>query len=104
MSGCGTHRYGNIDREKVDVMLRALRESGAFVSGNNPWEVNTNQSGVRLKGRLNEADSTLEVTVVARDWYVPCVTVWQKLDELVRSARAIADTEVAAIPRDTTQE
>jgi len=94
MSDYSTHRYENIDRGKVDALLRALRQNGAAVSGDNPWEVDTHQSGVKLRGRLNEGASNLEVTVVDRDWYVPCSMVGRKIDELVHCARAMADVEI----------
>ena len=54
MSDYSTHRYENMDRGKVDALLRALRQNGAAVSGDNPWEVDTHLSGVKLRGRLNE--------------------------------------------------
>jgi hypothetical protein len=94
MSDYSTHRYENIDRGNVDELLRALRQNGAAVSGDNPWEVDTHLSGVKLRGRLNEGASNLEVTVVDRDWYVPCSMVWQKIDELVHRARAMTVLEV----------
>ena len=87
------HRYGNIDRHKVDFMLTSLRQSGATVSGDNPWEVDTHQSGIRLMGQLDEGASILEITLVDRDWYVPCSMVWQKLDELVRDLQATPGRE-----------
>jgi hypothetical protein len=89
--------YGNISRQKVDAILRILKDNGATVSGQNPWEVNTHQAGVRLQGRLNEAGSSLEVRVVDSDWYVSYSMVWQKIDELIRPVQAIHDREIAAI-------
>ncbi len=94
MNDYGTHRYKNINRQKVDALLRALRDGGAAVSGDNPWEVDTHESGVKLRGRLNEDASNLEVTVVDRDWYVPCSMVWHKIDELVHRTQAMAGAEV----------
>jgi len=68
----GMHRYENINRQKADMPLRELHHCGATVSGDNPWEADTHRSGVKLRGQLKEAASKLEVTVVGRDWYVPC--------------------------------
>ncbi len=104
VNGCGAHRYGNIDRQRVDVMLKALQDGGAAVSGKNPWEVDTRQSGVKLRGRFNEAASSLEVAVVDRDWYVPCSTVWRQIDELMCRIQALPDEEIAAMGVDTTEE
>ena len=93
MNDYGRRRYENIDRERVDALLRALRRNGAAVSGDNPWEVDTHQSGVKLRGRLNEAASSLDVIVVDRDWYVPSSMVWHLIDQLVHQTQAMADGE-----------
>ena len=103
VNGYGTHRYENMSRQKVDVLLRALRHFGAAVSGDNPWEVDAHQSGVKLRGRLNEAESSLEITVVDRDWYVLCLTIWRKLDQLMLRAQATTDGELAATERSMTE-
>jgi hypothetical protein len=89
-------RYGSITRKKVDVMLRALQSDGAAISGDNPWEVDTHRSGVKLRGQLNETASYLEVTVVDRDWYVPCSMVWQQIDALMRRVQTLPDVEIVA--------
>jgi len=85
-------------------MLRALQNNGAVISGDNPWEIDTRQSGVKLRGQLNEAESNLEVTVVGRDWYVPCSMVWQKIDGLMHHIQAVPEVEIAVIHRDITEE
>lgn len=98
------HHYKNITRQKIDAMLKALKDSGAVISGDNPWEIDTRQSGVKLRGRFNEAESKLEVTVLGRDWYVPRSMVWQQIDVLMRHVQALPDVEIAAIRQDTTEE
>jgi hypothetical protein len=90
----GVHRYRNITMQKVDVMLRALQNNGAAISGDNPWEVDTHQSGVKLRGQLNEAASNIEITVVDRNWYVSCSMVWQQIDELMHRIQALPDVEM----------
>jgi hypothetical protein len=98
------HRYGHITRQKVDVILRALQDDGGTISGENPWEVDTHQSGVKLRGRFNEAASVLEVTIVDRDWYVPYSMVWRKIDALMCYIQRLPDGEIAAMQRDMTKE
>jgi hypothetical protein len=95
----GTHRYANVDRQKVDTLLGELRRWGAAVSGDNPWDVDTRRYGVKLRGRLNEAASKLEVTIVERDWHVPCSMIWRNIDDLVRRAQATQDVEIEEISR-----
>lgn len=98
------HHYKNITMQKVDAMLRALQDNGAVISGDNPWEIDTRQSGVKLRGQLNEAESSLEVTVVDRCWYVSCSMVWRKIDGLMHHIQAVPEAETTAIHRDMTEE
>jgi hypothetical protein len=97
MNHCGSQRYENINRQQVDAMLKALRKNGAAVFGDNPWEVDSHQSGVRLRGRLNEVTSDLEVSILGRDWYVPSSMVWQKIDELIHYIRTTPEAEMEFI-------
>jgi hypothetical protein len=48
MSGCGTHSYEGFTQTKIDAALKALKDNGAAVSGNNPWNVDPHQHGVKL--------------------------------------------------------
>ena len=101
MNDYGTHRYANITRQEVDTLLRELRCWGAAVSGDNPWDVDTHRSGVRLRGRLNEAAAKLEVTIVGKDWYVTDSMIWRNIDELVHRTEATLDAGIAEIGRTT---
>lgn len=89
MNNSGIHYYENIGMYQVGEMLRALRENGATVAGTNPWEVNTHQHGVRLRGKFHEATSKLEVAVIDRAWYVSFSMIWQKIDGLMSEIRAM---------------
>ncbi|OGR03229.1 MAG: hypothetical protein A2511_06575 [Deltaproteobacteria bacterium RIFOXYD12_FULL_50_9] len=93
MAGCGTHYYENLTKEKIDLIINALKNDGATVIGNNPWDADTVKSGVKLRGEYNETTMTLAVTVTDRDWYVPCSMVWEKLDSLMHHIQGIPDTK-----------
>lgn len=93
MGGCGTHYYENITRQIVDAMINELLTSGATITGENPWHVNTNQSGVKLIGEYTEENLTLAVTATDHDWYVPCSMVWERVDTLIHQIREIPDIE-----------
>jgi hypothetical protein len=84
MPDTSTHHYDNITRSRIETMFDALRSKGSLVSGNNPWDINTQKHGVRLRGEWNEATSTLSITVLAADWYVPREAVWNKINSLIR--------------------
>jgi hypothetical protein len=81
---CGTHTYDNIDRPKVDAILRALIDHGSRVHGENPWDVDTRKHGVLLRGEWNEASSVLNITVTDADWYVPRDKIWENIDSLMQ--------------------
>ena len=83
MSKHGTHSYGNIKREKMDAIIKALEAHGSAVTGRNPWSIDTRKHGVRLQGEWNEETATLGITVTHADWYVPSKTLWEKIDSLM---------------------
>jgi len=80
---CGIHSYGNIDQKKINIILEALRKSGATITGNNPWDVNTNSNGVKLRGSWVSQTSTLSIIVTDKNFYVPCKMIWDKIDSLI---------------------
>ncbi len=95
MGECGTHHYGNMTRQKVDAIIMELQDHGATVTGDNPWDVDTNQYSVKLRREWSEPTSTLAVTVTSKDWYVPCQKVWERIDELMHHIEGIPDIEIA---------
>ena len=59
MKGRGTRTYHNVVRQSVNAMLDELRKNGAKITGNNPWFIDTRQSGVKLRGEWSEDASSL---------------------------------------------
>jgi len=84
MSDHDKHTYDNIDRSKVEAILRALTADGARISGNNPWSVDTGHHGVMLQGLWDETSMVLSITVTNAAWYVPRASVWENIDSLMR--------------------
>jgi hypothetical protein len=87
MPDTGTRSYDNIKRSQVDEMFNALISRGSKVSGNNPWDIDTDRHGVRLRGEWNEATLVLSITVLDTAWYVPREAVWDNIDSLMRRLR-----------------
>jgi len=83
MSKHGTHSYDNISRTTMETIIAALTTHGSRVTGDNPWTIDTQKHGVRLKGVWTEATSTLDITVTHADWYVPSQTLWENIDYLM---------------------
>lgn len=82
---CGAHEYGGIDRSRIEAIISALEENGSDVTGSNPWDVDTNNNGVVLRGTWNEAASTLTVIVTEKRMYVPCSAIWDAIDPLIKA-------------------
>jgi hypothetical protein len=91
---CGEHHYANIDKEKIDAILAALKKSGATIKGDNPWDVDVHSHGVKLRGTWNESTSTLSIIVTAKDFYVPCSKIWDKIDPLIHHITGLSSAEL----------
>ncbi|MEM9598882.1 MAG: hypothetical protein AAGD06_31735 [Acidobacteriota bacterium] len=91
---CGERRYGNIDKGRMDEILRDLKNHGATVVGSNPWDVDTHQHGVKLRGAWDPDSSHLTVTVTAKRIYVSCSRIWDLVDSLLRHIEGSTDAEL----------
>jgi hypothetical protein len=83
MKGHGMRTYPKVVRQSVDAMLNELMKNGAKITGNNPWFIDTLQSGVKLRGEWSEDASTLSVTLIGKEWYVPSSMVWETIQTLM---------------------
>ena len=91
---CGEHRYENISQAKINKILEQLKINGASITGNNPWLVDVNNSGVKLSGSWNQSTATLAVVVTDKSWYVPCSKIWDKIDPLINKIASLQDSEI----------
>lgn len=87
MGGCdGAHIYDGITREKVNFILDKLKEGNAEVKAggpDGPWDIDTHDAGVKLKGEWNEVKSQMSITVTSKNFLVPCALIWQQIDHLM---------------------
>jgi hypothetical protein len=90
MRNYGMRTFNNINKSRVDAILKALRDHGALVAGNNPWHVDTQNHGVLLRGTWNHETSELSITVIDADWYVPQAKIWENIESLMRIAQEAA--------------
>jgi hypothetical protein len=93
-SKCGEHHYGNITKTKIDQILEQLKNNGASISGNNPWGVDIHKYGIKLQGAWNESNLTLSITVIEKDFYVPCSKIWDTIDPLIHHISGLRDSDV----------
>lgn len=90
MRNYGMRTFDNINKSKVDAILKALKDHGALVTGNNPWHVDTRNHGVLLQGTWNNETSELSIAVIDADWYVPQTKIWENIESLMRIAHEAA--------------
>jgi len=84
MKDIGMRKYDNIDRAKVNVILKTLIDHGSRVLGNNPWDIDMQKHGVLLRGEWDEEASQLSISVTDANWYVPRETIWENIDSLMQ--------------------
>jgi hypothetical protein len=75
--------FDNINKSGIDAILNGLGSHGSVVTGNNPWNVDTRQHGVRLRGDWIEETSQLTITVIDAGWYVPSKKIWENIQSLI---------------------
>lgn len=90
MQNSGMRIFENIDKSRIDAILKGLIDHGSVVTGINPWDVDTRNHGVRLRGEWVEDASQLVVTITHAAWYVPRETIWENIETLIRLVREAA--------------
>ena len=93
-TSCGEHHYGNITQVKIDEIIGELKKTGSTITGNNPWDVDTHNNGVKLRGTWNQGNSTLSIIVTDKNWYVPCGKIWETIDPLIQHISGLNDADI----------
>ncbi|MEG1856597.1 MAG: hypothetical protein RR231_14005 [Acinetobacter sp.] len=75
--------YSGITPQKKDKMLDALRNSGASVVGNNPWNVDLHKYGIKLRGCWNAECLTMSIEIVAKSCVIPPNKIWSTIDGMI---------------------
>ncbi len=86
----GSRIYDNMDKTRIDAILKGLTDHGSLVTGNNPWNVETKNHGVCLRGEWNQETSKLTITVTDADWYVARKKIWENIESLMRRVQEAA--------------
>ncbi|MBF0273975.1 MAG: hypothetical protein HQK84_01955 [Nitrospinae bacterium] len=74
------HSYENIDKVKINAVIEAMKRKGYEVTGDNPWQVDTQVSRVKLQGSWDETTLTFTVIVTDMRWPATCKKIWKELD------------------------
>lgn len=80
---CEVKTYPNITAQAKDELLSKLNAEGMTVSGDNPWNIDTGEHGVKLRAVWDFRSNSLKVIVTSKLFYVPCIEVWKRIDPKV---------------------
>lgn len=88
---CGVRTYRGITPRVKDALLVKLRAEGMGVTGNNPWNIDTRQYGVRLRAVWDPRASVVKLIVttgrgtkVLLVKQVTCPDIWAKIDPIMK--------------------
>jgi len=85
---CGVRSYAGATPQVTDLLMTRLHAEGMAVTGANPWNVETNQYGVRLRAAWDPATQVLRVVVTTGAGgyagLVSCDKIWEKIEPIVR--------------------
>lgn len=85
---CGARTYKRVTEQIKDKLLAKLSAEGMAVTGNNPWNIDTRQYGVRLRAvwdfRVSELKLVVSTGKGAQAWSglhtVTCQDIWDKIE------------------------
>ncbi|MBN1113323.1 MAG: hypothetical protein JXA53_10470 [Bacteroidales bacterium] len=87
------HHYSNITKPKLDQILNKFKENGASVDGNNPWNVNLHNQGIKIKISWYESHSSITISITGKDFYVTASRIWECIDTLVNHITNLIEAE-----------
>jgi hypothetical protein len=91
---CGVHTYPKVTQAIRDQLIARLHTEGMTVTGDNPWNIDTNTYGVQLRALWDPATLVLRLIVTAGQGnktdhpyihpQVMCEDVWNKIDPILK--------------------
>ncbi|MBC6999935.1 hypothetical protein [Cytophaga sp. FL35] len=88
---CKSFLVDNVSDILITKILSGLEKSGAEINGENPWEVNLNQHGIKLNAEWFQINQNLEIKVVDKNFYVKCKKAKSELIKKIDEAREMND-------------
>jgi hypothetical protein len=81
---CGVRSYSRVTLQIRDAILEKLHAEGMAVTGNDPWDIDTQLAGVKLRAVWDPATQTLKLIVTASSFLAPCTMIWERIDRALR--------------------
>lgn len=81
---CGVRSYAGVTLQIRDTILEKLHAEGMVVTGNDPWDIDTQLAGVKLRAVWDPATQLLKLIVMTSSFLAPCTVIWERIDRALR--------------------
>ena len=76
--------YPNVTRQVRDALLTKLHAEGMAVTGDDPWDIDTQMAGVKLRAVWDPRTQVLRLIVTSSAIYATCEMIWARLEPKLR--------------------
>lgn len=81
---CGVRSYARVTARVKDQLLTKLHGEGMTVTGDNPWNIDTNQAEVKLRAVWDPKAQVLKLVVASSAAWAPCSVIWDRIEPKLR--------------------
>jgi hypothetical protein len=81
---CGLRSYPHVTSQIRDAILDKLHAEGMTVTGENPWDIDTQVAGVKLRAVWDPGTEVLRLIVTASSILAPCAVIWGRIEPAIR--------------------
>src|SRR5262249_28199033 len=85
---CGVRSYAHVTAQVRDALLARLHGEGMTVTGDNPWDIDTQSYGVKLRALWDPSTLELKLIVTSGEGgafgLVTCSAIWGKVEPVLR--------------------
>jgi len=77
---CGVRSYPRVTAQIRDAILAKLHAEGMTVTGEDPWDIDTQVAGVKLRAVWDPETQVLSLIVTASSFLAPCAVIWGRIE------------------------
>ena len=82
---CGVRAYAGVTAKAKDALLARLHSSGMIVTGDDPWDIDTQLFGVKLRAAWDPRAKQLKLIVTAGPQSQGiCTLIWNRIDPIMK--------------------
>jgi hypothetical protein len=82
---CGVRAFSGVTSQVKDALLARLHAAGMIVTGNDPWDIDTQTLGVKLRAAWDPRAQQLKLIVTAAPQSAGvCALIWNRIDPIMK--------------------